>query len=240
MRIQSYVPHIRNQTIWRVIAWLTLCSAVPAKAIPVVWINEIHYDNNGSDVNEFVEVAGVAGTVLTGYQIVFYNGLNGTVYSTVNLSGVLANQQNGFGALAFFSAGIQNGAPDGIELISPTSEIQFLSYEGVFTATAGPGSGLQSTDIGVSELGTEPSGLSLQLKGIGSDYADFDWSAPSAATPGILNRDQFFEVASPPAQVPEQGATGPLLAFGVIGILGFAVRSKPRTSKRCFLSQLGI
>lgn len=31
-----------------------------------VWINEIHYDNTGDDVDEGVEIAGPAGTDLTG------------------------------------------------------------------------------------------------------------------------------------------------------------------------------
>ena len=38
-----------------------------------VWINEFHYDNggpnNGADVNEFIEIAGLAGTDLTGWKI---------------------------------------------------------------------------------------------------------------------------------------------------------------------------
>ena len=39
-----------------------------------VWINELHYDNAGTDVNEFVEVAGPAGTPLDGWSIVLYDG----------------------------------------------------------------------------------------------------------------------------------------------------------------------
>ena len=45
----------------------------------VIWINEIHYDNNGADVNEFVEVAGTAGLNLSDYQIILYNGNGGVV-----------------------------------------------------------------------------------------------------------------------------------------------------------------
>jgi hypothetical protein len=35
-----------------------------------VWINKIHYDNDSTDVNEFVEVAGSVGTDLAGWQII--------------------------------------------------------------------------------------------------------------------------------------------------------------------------
>ena len=36
--------------------------------------------------------------------------------------------------------------------------VQFLSYEGVMTATNGPAAGMTSVDIGVSEAGTEAVG----------------------------------------------------------------------------------
>ena len=84
--------------------------------------------------------------------------------------------------------GIQNGAPDGVALVfQGTTVIQFLSYEGTFTATTGPANGLTSTDIGVIEIGSEPLGLSLQLVGDGTSYADFTWSAPAGQSPEAVN-----------------------------------------------------
>ena len=44
------------------------------------FINEIHYDNAGGDTGEFVEIAGAAGTDLTGWKIVLYNGANGATF----------------------------------------------------------------------------------------------------------------------------------------------------------------
>ena len=41
---------------------------------PTVFINEIHYDNTGTDAGEFIEIAGPAGTNLSDYSIVLYNG----------------------------------------------------------------------------------------------------------------------------------------------------------------------
>ena len=46
------------------------------------WINEFHYDNNGTDTGEFVEIAATAGTDLTGWSLVRYNGANGQSYSS--------------------------------------------------------------------------------------------------------------------------------------------------------------
>ena len=143
-------------------------------AEPTVFINEIHYDNASSDVNEGVEVAGTAGTDLTGWIVELYNGSNGTVYNTLNLNGVLPDQDNGFGTLIFLQAGIQNGGPDGLALVDPGNNvIQFISYEGSFTATNGIAAGLISEDIGISETGSTPADFSLQLTGTGQTFDDF-------------------------------------------------------------------
>ncbi|MGK7928614.1 MAG: ExeM/NucH family extracellular endonuclease [Spirulina sp.] len=182
-----------------------------------VFINEIHYDNAGSDVNEGVEIAGTAGTDLAGWTLEFYNGnggslyatlnLSGTLtipsilggrsqtslYATLNLSGTLTDQDNGFGTQFFARAGIQNGSPDGIALIDNNGNVvQFLSYEGSFTAVGGTADGLTSSDIGVSESGSTPVGFSLQLTGTGSAYEDFTWAAAASNTYNAVNTNQSF------------------------------------------------
>lgn len=175
-----------------------------ANTASAVWINEIHYDNSGGDMGEFVEVAGVSGTDLAGWSIALYNGSVGAVYATINLSGVIGDEANGFGAMAFARAPIQNGSPDGLALVNAAnSVVQFLSYEGAFTAIEGPAIGLTSVDLGVSEAGTESAGNSLQLTGIGGDYIDFTWSGPVAESPSSLNAGQTFVAGS----VPDAGAS---------------------------------
>ncbi|AFL79769.1 HYR domain-containing protein [Aequorivita sublithincola DSM 14238] len=159
-----------------------------------VFINEIHYDNAGTDEDEGVEVAGPSGTVLSTYSLVFYNGSGGTEYNTVNLSGTIDDEGNGFGAVNFEIAGIQNGSPDAIALVNNGNVIQFLSYEGSLTAVDGVAAGLTSTDIGVSEPNSTPIGESLQLSGTGTFYPDFTWNSPTAATPGTLNVGQTYVV----------------------------------------------
>jgi predicted extracellular nuclease len=163
-------------------------------ASPTVFINEIHYDNAGTDAGEFIEIAGPAGTSLTGYSIVLYNGTGGVTYDTDALAGTIPNQNNGFGtvSIAYPVNGIQNGSPDGVALVQGSTVIQFLSYEGVFTATNGPAVGMVSTDIGVIETGSEAAGASLQLVGSGTTYSDFTWSAPAAHSPGAVNAGQSF------------------------------------------------
>ncbi|MEW5869395.1 MAG: endonuclease/exonuclease/phosphatase family protein [Chloroflexota bacterium] len=159
-----------------------------------VFINEIHYDDGGADANEGIEVAGPAGTDLSGWQLVPYNGNGGVTYTPIiNLTGTIPNQQNGYGTLWYDLVGLQNGAPDGIALVAPGDVVvQFLSYEGSFAATNGPANGMTSTNIGVSETGSEADGLSLQLCGIGMFYEEFTWTGPSTHSRGLVNSCQTF------------------------------------------------
>jgi hypothetical protein len=174
-----------------------------------IFINEIHYDNIGTDTDEEIEIAGPAGTNLSGWNILLYNGSDGTVYQTVLLSGQITNQQNGYGVLSFQISGIQNGAPDGIALVNASNDVvQFLSYEGIFTATNGAASGMGSTDIGVNENGTEPVGSSLQLSGTGSIYGNFSWVKTTSHSFGSLNTGQTLADLPPSVSntTPTNGA----------------------------------
>jgi hypothetical protein len=182
-------------------------SARPAHG-QTVFVNEFHYDNAGTDAGEAIEIAGPAGTNLAGWQLVLYNGAGGAPYDTRMLSGVIPDQQNGFGTLTFTYPvnGIQNGSPDGIALVDGTGQVvQFLSYEGGFTAVGGPANGLASVDVGAEEGGETPVGFSLQLQGTGTTYADFTWSMPIAATVGSVNTSQTFQVGPPPPAVTIMG-----------------------------------
>ncbi|MCI0684044.1 MAG: hypothetical protein L0Y71_18195 [Gemmataceae bacterium] len=180
--------------------WMETLEDRALPSVTPVFINELHYDNTGADVGEAVEVAGPAGTDLTGWSIALYNGANGAVYDTIPLSGMIDDEGgSGFGAVSFLRAGIQNGSPDGLALVNASSVvIQFLSYEGSFTALAGPANGMLSTDIGVTENGTNAVGTSLQLIGTGSCYEEFTWTGPVAESPGAINAGQTFQIIVQP------------------------------------------
>jgi hypothetical protein len=175
-------------------------AAIPVSA-NTVFINELHYDNSGTDAGEGVEIAGPAGTSLAGWNLALYDGTSGALYDSLSLGGLIPDQQNGYGTLFFTHAGIQNGgttAPDGLALVNNTDVLQLISYEGVFTAVDGPAAGLTSIDIGVAETGTTPLGFSLQLAGTGNLYQDFVWNGPATGSPGLVNPGQAFA----PAPVP--------------------------------------
>jgi len=170
---------------------------------PSVFVNEIHYDNEGTDAGELVEVAGPAGTDLTGWTVVPYNGNGGATYSPQGaLAGTPGDDTgSGFGFQSVTISGLQNGSPDGIALVDAEGDlVQFLSYEGSFTGVGGPADGVTSTDIGVAEAGSSPLGFSLQLTGTGERYGDFTWAAPAEQTSGEVNNDQVFAASGDPRQ----------------------------------------
>uniref|UniRef100_UPI004056C0C2 lamin tail domain-containing protein n=1 Tax=Candidatus Electronema sp. TaxID=2698783 RepID=UPI004056C0C2 len=180
-------------------------TALSAQAATPIFINEIHYDNAGADINEFVEITGPSGTDFSGWSVVFYNGDNGLTYATKNLVGTLLDASNGMGMIAVYQIGIQNGPPDGLALVDNTNKVvQFLSYEGTLTAADGPANGMTSTDIRVSQTGAT-SGDSLQLTGTGRVYEDFTWADTAPATPGTVNTGQVFPKVASSAHSSLQG-----------------------------------
>jgi DNA/RNA endonuclease G (NUC1)/chitodextrinase len=166
-------------------------------ALPAVRFSEIHYDNVGTDAGEAIEISGPAGTDVTGWKIILYNGTGGASYDTKTLTGAIPATCGTRGVISTLYAvnGIQNGSPDGMALVDASNNVvQFLSYEGTFTAADGPAAGMLSVDIGVAEAGTEALGMSLQLDGSGV------WHAPAPSTFGACN-DADVVVVGPLASI---------------------------------------
>ncbi len=196
-------PSRRAQVTAVVAALVTAAAALTATPVMAqvstpVFVNEIHYDNTGTDANEAIEVAGPAGTDLSGWSLVLYNGNGGTQYGTLGLSGSLPDQGGGFGAASVAATGLQNGAPDGVALVDAAGAvIQFLSYEGTFVAADGPAAGTSSVDIGISESGTGAANTSLQLTETGRAYEDFAW-VEAVSSFGAINAGQVYGDPAPP------------------------------------------
>ncbi len=178
--------------------------AAACSANATVWINEIHYDNSGADVGEAVELAGAAGTSLNGWSLLLYNGANGDAYATHSLSGTIPATCGDFGVVVVNTPGLQNGSPDGIAVVDGSGTlVQFLSYEGQMLGNSGPATGMWSLDIGVSQNGIDSAGMSLQLAGSGTGYADFVWMPNFASTFGACNADQTFAGMDQPPGVTD-------------------------------------
>ena len=168
----------------------------PPTGSALLWINEFHYDNTDTDEFEFIELAGVEGVDLGNYEIALYSGSDGQVYRTNALSGVITNEGCGYGfvSIEYPVDGIQNetATPDGIALVTNGSIVQFISYEGAFTASNGPAAGLTSVDVGVDEDPPASNGYSLRLTGTGNTYSAFSWASPATNSAGLLNQGQII------------------------------------------------
>jgi uncharacterized protein len=205
------------------LTWLLLESAALGSLIDSqVFVNEFHYDNDGADVGEFIEVvAPTSLSDLSAVTLTLYNGGNGAAYAgpTPLTSFALRDVVNNF---AFYTLDIslQNGAPDGLALAMTNQVLQFLSYEGVFTATDGVAAGLESTDLGVSEPASTPLGSTLQLTGRGDSYCDFAWELLPAGTYGTVNDRQSL--------VPEPAS----LVGWLTGLTAFALIWRVRRARR--------
>jgi large repetitive protein len=177
-------------------------------------INEVDYDQVGTDNGEFIEIYNGTGAPvdLVGYQLYLVNGVGSAVYLKYDLSpaGTLADQQYlvvasatvtvAPGALklnfALATDNVQNGAPDGIALVNLTTStlVDALSYEGSMTMVnlAGmfgtvslvEGTALAST---VADSNTDPASLCRLPNGTDTNNAATDWALSATPTPGAPN-----------------------------------------------------
>ncbi|GAA0296770.1 ExeM/NucH family extracellular endonuclease [Kineococcus aurantiacus] len=221
---------------------LPVVAALPASAATLAtpFVSELHYDNDGTDSGEFVEVQLPAGTSSAGLSVVLYNGGNGAVYDTDALPAVTAPAGAPAVAVVQYPAnGVQNGSPDGVALVGADGAVlEFLSYEGPLTAVGGPAAGLTSTDVGVAESATTPVGQSLQ-RTVDASGA-LVWSGPATASPGALNTAAAGDGQEPSGscdsapthevgQVQGSGATTPLAGQRVT-VRGTVVGATPGLS----------
>lgn len=184
-----------------------------------IWINEIHYDNNGTDQNEFLEVVleNPADYLLSDFTISLYSGSTLSVYNSKTLNTFVVGDIVGNFMLFHFAYpvdGIQNNTA-GIAIDYQGNLIKLLSYEGTFTPTSGPAIGVLSEDIGIQESATTNVGSSLQLTGSGKQYDEFYWSNTLTATAGILNDQQTLTYLPTITTItPTTGYDFGLIAFG--------------------------
>ncbi|CAB9513634.1 Endonuclease/Exonuclease/phosphatase family [Seminavis robusta] len=200
----------RSRPVWLSLLAASIIGSASGQTEPRPWINEFHYDNIGTDIDEFIEVAAPADLDISNHRIVLYNGFYGEMYAedaTHMLSDfTVGDTVNGVTFYTKFFrpadcaggsrwCGLQNGR-DGFALAyfetDTTGRIEeFLSYEGSFTAKDGPAVNLTTTDIGVKQRTTTPLGYSISREGIGCAPDLFFWETrDTQGTPGTVNAKQ--------------------------------------------------
>jgi|GEM_PF-289116 len=184
---------------------LALLCLIPLQLTAQIFINEIDYDQPGTDSAEFLELAGAVGTY-NNVVVVFINGNNNEEYQTVNLGTItLSDETDGYG---FFVIGassvpntdhqfeaadnnIQNGAPDAIQVSIGDSIVDAVSYEGSMNDLDG-----NPTEVATPDE-SDPyweGGEGLSIGRLGLD--GFPWAVMNI-TPGEINEGQTLAEGLP-------------------------------------------
>jgi hypothetical protein len=152
-------------------------------------INEVDYDQVGTDADGFVEIHNTGDTAadLSNVDLVAVNGGDSSEYAREQLTGTLA--AGGYVAVAIE---LQNGAPDGLALLDGATLIDALSYEGAITAaTIGgqtynlvEGTALPTT---VEDSNAVAGSLIRNPNGKDTNDAAADWAFTTTLTKGAAN-----------------------------------------------------
>ena len=204
----------------------------PGGAEPRLVINEVDYDQPGTDAGEYVELynGGTATADLGAYELAFVNGSNGAVYRTVTMpiTPLLPGEFFVVCANAATVANcdldidpdtnlIQNGSPDAVALRTLGGEVvDALSYEGAVEGfTEGSGAGTDPGDVDFVALSRLPDGadtddnaadFSLRCGSPGAANSEDATDCPSTA-PGVVAVTLISQVQGSGAATPLDGQT---------------------------------
>jgi hypothetical protein len=194
-------------------------------------INEIDYDQSGTDSAEFIELFnnGSGSLVLDGYRLDLINGADVSVYSSIDLSGMNISPMSYFVicgdsiTVANCNLGvspatnlIQNGAPDGVALFNGNVLLDSMTYEGTIAAyTEGVATTVVDSNLFAMSLARIPDGVDTN-----DNSDDF---ASGCLTPGSPNIGGTGDCSVNAVPVP---AAAWLFGSGLLGLAGIARRRK--------------
>jgi len=215
------------------ITTLTLTSTAAFPCLASVVINEIDYDQPGTDTAEFIELfnSGTSAISLSNYSIELINGTNSTSYRTIDLSGfsidansyfvmcgdasLVANCNYSFTSI---NSWFQNGAPDAVALYENANLLDSLSYEGLL-------SGFTEGDVlTVSDSSTETMSISRFPNGFDSNNNNTDFQL-GCITPGSSNISGSGDCSVASVSAVPLPAAAWLFGSGILGLAGFARRT---------------
>lgn len=178
-------------------------------------VNEIDYDQPGTDFGEFIEIYNARPTArdLSGLVLILVNGGTGEEYRRYDLTDAGSSLPSGaylvVGSPNVLSAlppgtlsiplgansnSVQNGAPDGVALFDTgaVALLDALSYEGSITAAQfadqpGTHSLVEGSATTAQDSNSSDGSLSRSPNGSDSDDAQNDWSFVIVPTPGASN-----------------------------------------------------
>jgi uncharacterized repeat protein (TIGR01451 family) len=179
-------------------------------------INEVDYDQVGTDGAEFIEIYNPTGSPisLANKAVFLVNGepIPPSTYDQIDLGPAISLPSHGYLVIAgpgvtvslpaikidpgWTANAIQNGAPDGIALVDTLTHtlIDALSYEGAIATVPLPGfSGSSSLVEGtalsasIADSNSAEGSLCRDPSGQDTDNASSDWTFCTSPTPGTVN-----------------------------------------------------
>lgn len=187
-------------------------------------INEFRYDNGATDDAEFVEIYGPAGALPAGFQLRQYDPADGSILSSWNLSGSIANDTGtGFGFFVVGDPGVPNvnstagfsAATDDLSDANPGSLQLYNTSTGavydsvVYEAFGGLGDLIRLETNGVANEGYPWIGRSAYGTGPEGTYTKGRY--PDGADTNVNHKDFSSMAASPGA--PNGGFFGTGVTF---------------------------
>ena len=211
---------------------LTLTSSLSFYSHSSIIINEIDYDQPGTDVAEFIELfnAGTSAVSLDKYSIDLINGSNSTSYRTIDLSGFSINANDYFVvcgdatqvancdySFTTTSGWFQNGAPDAVGLYENTTLLDSLSYEGALSPFT------EGSPLTISDSNTDILSIGRIMIGMDSNNNLLDFEL-GCITPGTANVAGSGDCSSTSVSAVPVPAAAWLFGSGLIGLVGMARR----------------
>jgi hypothetical protein len=214
------------------LGFLAVTSGIAFTSNAAVIINEIDYDQPGTDTAEFIELfnSGTSDISLQDYSVDLINGSNSTSYRNIDLSGfsisasgyfvicgdasLVANCDYSFTTT---SGWMQNGAPDAVALYETGKLLDSLSYEGAIQPYQ------EGSVLTFADSNTDIASLSRIPNGLDGDDNGLDFQS-GCITPGTANIAGLGDCSVSQVSAVPVPAAAWLFASGMLGMVGFARR----------------
>ena len=195
-------------------------------------INEIDYDQPGTDTAEFIELfnTGSTSVSLDSHYIDLINGNNSSSYRSIDLTGFTINANGYFVvcgdasqvpncdySFTTSSSWFQNGSPDAVALYLDTTIVDSLSYEGNQSPfTEGSALALEDNNIEILSIIRLPDGFDSN-----DNASDFELGCITPGTANIAGTGDCSTASVSAVPVP---AAVWLFGSGLLGLIGVARR----------------
>ena len=214
------------------LGFLAITSGIAFTSNAAVIINEIDYDQPGTDTAEFIELfnSDTSEVSLQDYSVDLINGSNSTPYRNIDLSGfsisasgyfvicgdasLVANCNYSFTTT---SGWMQNGAPDAVALYETGKLLDSLSYEGAIQPYQ------EGSVLAFADSNTDIASLSRIPDGFDNDDNGLDFQS-GCITPGTANIAGLGDCSMTQVSAVPVPAAAWLFASGMLGLVGLARR----------------